>query len=458
MIRLRHFPSYVAELKSALLNRKLRLFKEFAPGHFAASISKGNSLVINLKGEMGCYLSPTAFAPALTSPFLEAIKKRLSDALVLDLRPYNDDRIIDFRLQGYNEVFHPTVYDLYVELMPGRGNMVLCEGSFRIIASYRGEAGRLLLKGASYLPPERKLSEETDPTAFDLAGYNQEMVDKEAVIFRQKAAELAAPLISLCKRKIKSSEKKVRQLSQDKLEAESHLHDGDKGNFIFMNLDSIDLESGYMDFYGEKVALNKAKSLTENAEAFFKRAKKARATIENADKYIELAKQEGEEAASLLPLLQNADEEAMKELLERYSILERKGKGKKERLSPALYPYKAEIGGTAYLFGHNAASNDFLSFVYDTRKTHYWLHVKDTHGAHLLIQADNPTDEQIQYGCELALLASNKEEGEVIYCPRGNIRKGKEKGQVVLGEYQSAMIRKISPEAREAYGKREKAK
>ena len=130
MIRLRHFPSYVAELKSALLNRKLRLFKEFAPGHFAASISKGNSLVINLKGEMGCYLSPTAFAPALTSPFLEAIKKRLSDALVLDLRPYNDDRIIDFRLQGYNEVFHPTVYDLYVELMPGRGNMVLCEGSF----------------------------------------------------------------------------------------------------------------------------------------------------------------------------------------------------------------------------------------------------------------------------------------------------------------------------------------
>ena len=232
------------------------------------------------------------------------------------------------------------------------------------------------MKGASYLPPERKLSEETDPTAFDLAGYNQEMVDKEAVIFRQKAAELAAPLISLCKRKIKSSEKKVRQLSQDKLEAESHLHDGDKGNFIFMNLDSIDLESGYMDFYGEKVALNKAKSLTENAEAFFKRAKKARATIENADKYIELAKQEMEEAASLLPLLQNADEEAMKELLGRYSILERKGKGKKERLSPALYPYKAEIGGTAYLFGHNAASNDFLSFVYDTRKTHYWLHVK----------------------------------------------------------------------------------
>ena len=75
-----------------------------------------------------------------------------------------------------------------------------------------------------------------------------------------------------------------------------------------------------------------------------------------------------------------------------------------------------------------------------------------------MIQADNPTDEQIQYGCELALLASNKEEGEVIYCPRGNIRKGKEKGQVVLGEYQSAMIRKISPEAREAYEKREKAK
>ena len=86
------------------------------------------------------------------------------------------------------------------------------------------------------------------------------------------------------------------------------------------------------------------------------------------------------------------------------------------------------------------------------------LHVKDTHGAHLLIQADNPSDKQIQYGCELTLLASNLEEGEVIYCPRGNIRKGKEKGQVVLGEYQSAMIRKISPEAREAYALREKVK
>ncbi len=458
MIRLRHFPSYVAALKTALLNKKLRLFKEFAPGHISASINKGTSLVINLKGEMGCYLSPTAFSPALSSPFLEALKKRLSDALVLDVLPYNDDRIIEMKVEGYNEVFHPTVYDLYIELMPGRGNMVLCENSNQIVASYHGEAGRLLLKGASYLPPERKLTEKIDPAPFDLAAYNQEMIEKETIIFRQKAAALAGPLLNLCKRKIKASQKKVSQLTQDKLEAKSHLNDGEKGNFIFMNLDSIVLDSGFMDYYGEKVALNKAKSLTENAEAFFKRAKKARSTIENADKYIELAKQEGEEAASLLPIIQNASEEAIKELLDRYSILDRKAKGKKEKLSPALYPYKVEIDGTVYLFGHNAAMNDFLSFVYDTRKSHYWLHVKDTHGAHLLIQADNPSDKQIQYGCELTLLASHLEEGEVIYCPRGNIRKGKEKGQVVLGEYQSALIRRISPEAKEAYQLREKVK
>ena len=193
MIRLRHFPSYVAALKTALLNKKLRLFKEFAPGHISASINKGTSLVINLKGEMGCYLSPTAFSPALSSPFSEALKKRLSDALVLDVLPYNDDRIIEMKVEGYNEVFHPTVYDLYIELMPGRGNMVLCENSNQIVASYHGEAGRLLLKGASYLPPERKLTEKIDPAPFDLAAYNQEMIEKETIIFRQKAAALAGP-------------------------------------------------------------------------------------------------------------------------------------------------------------------------------------------------------------------------------------------------------------------------
>ena len=104
-----------------------------------------------------------------------------------------------------------------------------------------------------------------------------------------------------------------------------------------------------------------------------------------------------------------------------------------------------------YLFGKNAKQNDFLSFAYATNKDYLWLHVKEAHGAHLIIQKENPSDQEIGMGCQIALLASKKEDGEVMYCPKKNVRRGNVPGQALVKEYRSATFRKIDPKARQAF-------
>ena len=114
-------------------------------------------------------------------------------------------------------------------------------------------------------------------------------------------------------------------------------------------------------------------------------------------------------------------------------------------------PYKVEIDGTSYWFGKNAIQNDCLSFLYATKKERLWFHVKNAHGAHLILQKDNPSNEEVFTACCLTLLASKKEDGEVQYTPHKYVKRGNVPGQAVLGPYQSAFIREIPSRIKEAF-------
>ena len=122
----------------------------------------------------------------------------------------------------------------------------------------------------------------------------------------------------------------------------------------------------------------------------------------------------------------------------------------------AIHPYSVEEGGAYYVFGKNASQNDFLSFLLLTKSDYLWFHVKEGHGAHLILQKENPNNEEITLACELCLLASSREEGEVLYTQHKNIRRGNVKGQAIVRTYQSAYFRQVSPKAKETYLKAKK--
>ena len=150
----------------------------------------------------------------------------------------------------------------------------------------------------------------------------------------------------------------------------------------------------------------------------------------------------------------HCSEDGLRELSIELGCLPPPKKGKKitpSKYAESLLPHQIVYNGVTYWFGTNARQNDFLSFALDTDKDHLWLHVKGSHGAHLIIRKSNPTDEEISFGCQICLLASGLNDGEVMYCVKSSVRKGSVPGQAIVKEYRSAFFRGIKAEAKEAY-------
>ena len=195
------------------------------------------------------------------------------------------------------------------------------------------------------------------------------------------------------------------------------------------------------------------KSPSENANEFFRRTKKAKNAIALGEENKAKAIAELQECERLLAFALECDEETLGAL-----IGEKKGAptSKKAKRTPTVkgpLPYVAKIGGQVFYFGKSAKQNDALTFLYATKPSFLWFHPKDKVGAHVILPKEHPEDSLIQLACELALVASGMEDGEVQYAEHRSLRKGSVPGQVILGAYRSAYIKSISPEARSAYEK-----
>ncbi|MCR5491300.1 MAG: NFACT family protein, partial [Bacilli bacterium] len=259
---------------------------------------------------------------------------------------------------------------------------------------------------------------------------------------------------ALINAKVKSSRRKITTIEGDIEKAKQHANDGQYGTFIFTNMDELDASTGKMDYYGEEIALDKRKSLSENAETFFKRQKKAKAALQVGEANLAKAKAEAIRYKELQAILPHCAEEGLRRLSEEFActpLTKSKKKAGGIKYAESLLPYEIVHNGVTYWFGKSARENDFLSFALDTDKNHIWMHVKGTHGAHLIIRKANPSNEELSFGCEICLLASSLDDGEVMYCEKSQVRKGNVPGQAIVKEYQSATFRRISKEAREAY-------
>lgn len=145
------------------------------------------------------------------------------------------------------------------------------------------------------------------------------------------------------------------------------------------------------------------------------------------------AEEEKERYETLLSMVLASDEARLEALEKEYALDSPREAVKKSPLAESSsLPYAIHCDGVTYLFGKNAVQNDYLSFLYATKKDRLWFHVKDRRGAHVILQKDDPSDEEILRACEFALLASRLEQGEVQYTAHKNVRRGASKGQAIL--------------------------
>ena len=100
------------------------------------------------------------------------------------------------------------------------------------------------------------------------------------------------------------------------------------------------------------------------------------------------------------------------------------------------------MANTKIFFGKNMQQNNDISFKI-AKKEHYYFHIKDYHGSHVVIANDNPSKEMILTAAEMCLILSNKTSGDVQYTQIKNIKKGPELGLALLNSYELITLHSV---------------
>lgn len=393
---------------------------------------------------------------SLATPASALLRKKLNGAEFLGAKVWNEDRVLALSFMTVNDIFVEEPLTLVLELIPTKANMAVLDENNKVLLAFRSNTitdPRPIFHGITYEPPLKKESHPLEQEEFDVPSYFKECEKSLQILQERRKSAIYQSFFREIKARIKSLKRKIEQIDSDIEKGTKHLHDSDYGNYLFTYPESVSPGADHFDYYGESIPLDPRKSPSESANDFFKKAKKAKNAIALGEENKKKALQELHESEQLLAFAQSCDEETLARLLGESRGNVQKSKRKAPERKKEHVPFVAKIADRYYYFGKTAKQNDSLSFLYATHPNYLWFHVKDTRGAHVIFPFEKPSNQEITYACELVLLATGLEQGEVQYTEHRNIRKGSVPGQVILGNYQSAYLRKVSPEAKEAYTK-----
>ncbi len=446
----------LAEYLSAFKGQRIGKIIQYSKDVFSFRFSHAGRAVIVLDNQ-----NPTLFLggeegnrTSLSTPAASLFRKKLSGAEFVGASSLNQDRVLKLDFISVNDIFEPEPLSIVLELIPTKANMALLDASMRILYAFRPNNildPRPIFHGIQYEPPIKKQDYVDTEEPFDVPAYFASCNGLEDQLQQRRKQSIYQDFFRDLNAHIKSHKRKIAQIEEDVEKGKKHVNDAEYGNYIYTYIEDIPVGAKSFSYYGKEVALDERKSLNENAAEFFRRAKKAKNAIAQGQANLEKAKKELDDLLALKEFASSCDEETLSRLLD-----EHKGKSKntpkslpKKERGPL--PFIAKRGGICVYFGKNAKQNDFLSFLYATKPNYLFFHVKDRVGAHVILPLENPSDDAITFACEIALLATGKEDGEVQYTQHKNIRRGGSKGQVILGSYRSALIREIREDSLAAY-------
>ncbi len=389
------------------------------------------------------YASPNeSNLSSIDSPVYSLFKKELSNAYLSKVSQENGDRILRLDLTVVNNVYKEETRYLFFEMLSMHPNLILTDENRKIIAYTHGsslESKRPIIKGISYLPPDKPFENE-EKLPFDYESFLSLSLAKENEILQERKKERFGSLLSSYEAKKKRLERKLVSIQNDKDDAAKHIDDALIGDYIYTNFDSID-ENREFEFEGKAIELDPNKPLVEIANSFYKKAKKAKNALKEIEKLQKQTEEELEETLSSLSLLKISDEEGLESFAKDWGLSAKKGK--EVNIGGANIPYQIEDNGTTYLFGKNAKQNDTLTFLIDTCKTHYWFHIKEAKGSHVMIKKDEPSKEEILLACEFALLANGKSDGDIMMAERKYVYKGNAPGQAIVRRYETVHLKNV---------------
>lgn len=374
----------------------------------------------------------------------DTLRKTIRDGLIKNIELVNEDRILKITIEKSNDFFEKEVKFLIIELIPHRPNLLLLDEQNTVLFAVHYSSLQdkySVLKGLKYTPINKSNNYTTNE---DNTSISEVKVFAEQYLIEAKQKRISEKhqkLFKFISSRIKSLKNKLNVLEEESKKSKENLAYLEIGNTIL----SLQNDEKELNEYLSSInfSLNDEISLGENANACFKKYKKAKRTIEM--NIIEKEKSL-EEIAKLtaiqgsLPYLNEEDIlELSSELLPHHS----QPQNKKPKSNFSFI----EVDGIKIYYGKNAKQNDELTFKF-ANKQYFYLHVKDYHGSHVIIASENPTNKIKTIASEIALLMSGLETGEVYYSKVKDVKKGSNGGQALLSSYTTFVIKTINPETK----------
>ena len=380
--------------------------------------------------------------------FSDVLRKEVKEGSISKISTLNDDRVLIIDYLFTNDYFEREEKKLVIELIPHRPNLLILNNENTIIYAYHQSdlsSPRPILKGLKY-PELVNNNSLVKDEGFSLEKMREFATKYYSEAKRKRLEEQYKPVIQHIKSRIKTLKHKIEVLNKEIEAATENLSTQDIGQMILTYAqDEQELKQ-----YIQENSIAYDFSLTPglNASKYFAKYKKAKRTLE-VDK-IEIVKTNDE-----IDYLETCL--AQTKFMEEDDIIE---------LGALLFPNKFKIGskkniksapgvltvnGNKILFGKNSKQNDTLTFKM-ANKNDQFFHIKDNHGSHVIIQNEKPDNDTILTACEVALLLSGKECGDVQNTLVKNVKKGSHPGQALLSSYQTYTIKQIRQKTKDLLG------
>lgn len=262
---------------------------------------------------------------------------------------------------------------------------------------------------------------------------------------RDRVQQQAAVVLRVIRNELKKNRTKLKRQQADldaaanadeyKIKGElltTYLYQLNKG------MTSIELPNYYDNEQLIKIDLSNQLGPSQNAQRYFTRYNKLKASVKYLDEQMALAQAEVDYFENLLAQVDLASprdiEEIRVELVQEGYLRQQSKKKQKPQVSQPEKFYASD--GTLIEVGKNNLQNERLSMK-TAQKNDIWLHTKDIPGSHVIIHSDSPSPATLTEGAILAAYFSKARDSAnvpVDYLPVRRLRKpnGSKPGFVIF--------------------------
>lgn len=294
--------------------------------------------------------------------------------------------------------------------------------------------------------------------------YYEKESSEEFKIYRDSILKMILDLLKKYKKRLFNIDEKLNACNDmDTYQLYGELITANLYQIPNQNLMQITLDN-YYNNQKITIPLDDRYSPSVNAKRFFKKYQKLKNTLEIVTSQKEETLQELKYIESIVYELENCSSveevsEIFEEISENVIFKEKtdhykkskKAKVKKSSLTKnknvSFNPLKYTINGYVLLVGRNNKENDYLTLKY-AKKTDLWLHTKDIHGSHAILQLPStslPDDNVLLKCAEIAALhskAKNSSNVPVDICEVKFVKKpnGAKPGMVIYSNQKTLYV------------------